>query len=136
MKLQIALVLLGFCSLARAEIYKWVDPATGAVEFTNQPKRGATQMHSGDSPEELTGRVNLAKAAAELNKRWPGACVLISSDRWTCFPRVGMMVNTHDFILDLMPVGFSEDARGKVEHYRRASCRVTARKKLIIAVAC
>ena len=28
---------------AHAEIYKYVDPATGAVEYTNQPKKGAVR---------------------------------------------------------------------------------------------
>lgn len=199
--LQIALVLFGFCSLASADIHKYVDPGTGAVEYTNQPKRGSTRMSTSDTISEIPGaavsgykcpgepgrdwevratpaigcyriddnvgitteqelsdergRLNsetaqrealvaalIAKekkrvaAAAELNKKWPGACVLGKGIGWICFPRVGMLVDTHDFILDLMPSGYSEDATGKVERYSRASCRVTARRKLIIAVSC
>ena len=38
---------------AYAEIYKYVDPATGAVEYTNQPKRGATRMNTGDTLSEI-----------------------------------------------------------------------------------
>jgi hypothetical protein len=46
--LQIALILFVFCSLASAEIYKYVDPATGAVEYTVSPKKGATRTGMGD----------------------------------------------------------------------------------------
>ena len=38
---------------AYAEIYKYVDPATGAVEYTNQPKKGATRMNTGDTLSEI-----------------------------------------------------------------------------------
>ncbi len=37
----------------RAEIYKYVDPVTGAVEYTNQPKRGAIRMSTGDTLSEI-----------------------------------------------------------------------------------
>ena len=36
-----------------AEIYKYVDPVTGAVEYTNQPKKGATRMNTGDTLSEI-----------------------------------------------------------------------------------
>lgn len=55
MKLQIALVSL--CSFlattAIADIYKYVDPVTGAVTYTNEPKRG-------------TGRLTASPSAATL----------------------------------------------------------------------
>ena len=38
---------------AHAEIYKYVDPVTGAVEYTNQPKRGAIRMGTGDTLSEI-----------------------------------------------------------------------------------
>ena len=38
---------------AQAEIYKYVDPVTGAVEYTNQPKKGATRMNTADSLSEM-----------------------------------------------------------------------------------
>ncbi len=38
---------------AQAQIYKYVDPVTGAVEYTNQPKKGATLMGSGDTLSEI-----------------------------------------------------------------------------------
>jgi Domain of unknown function (DUF4124) len=36
-----------------AQIYKYVDPATGAVEYTNQPKKGAIRMSGGDTLSEI-----------------------------------------------------------------------------------
>ncbi len=52
---SIALVLsaLVFTAAAQGEIYKYVDPATGAVEYTNQPKKGAVRMNSGDTLSEM-----------------------------------------------------------------------------------
>jgi hypothetical protein len=52
---SIALVssALAFTAAAQGEIYKYVDPATGAVEYTNQPKRGAVRMNSGDTLSEM-----------------------------------------------------------------------------------
>lgn len=52
---SIALVLsaLAFTAIAQGEIYKYVDPATGAVEYTNQPKKGAVRMNSGDTLSEM-----------------------------------------------------------------------------------
>ena len=52
---SIALVssALAFTAAAQGEIYKYVDPATGAVEYTNQPKKGAIRMNSGDTLSEM-----------------------------------------------------------------------------------
>ena len=38
---------------AHAEIYKYVDPVTGAVEYTNQPKKGASRMNASDTLSEI-----------------------------------------------------------------------------------
>jgi hypothetical protein len=38
---------------AHAQIYKYVDPVTGAVEYTNQPKKGASRMDSADTLSEI-----------------------------------------------------------------------------------
>lgn len=38
---------------AQAEIYKYVDPVTGAVEYTNQPKKGAVRLNTGDTLSEI-----------------------------------------------------------------------------------
>ena len=52
---SIALVSLAlvFTAAAQGEIYKYVDPATGAVEYTNQPKKGAVRMGNGDTLSEI-----------------------------------------------------------------------------------
>ena len=49
---SLTLSLLASVSV-QAEIYKYVDPVTGAVEYTNQPKKGAMRMNSGDSLSEI-----------------------------------------------------------------------------------
>lgn len=58
---------------AFAEIYKYVDPATGAVEYTNQPKKGAVKTNMGDTLSEIpTGnRPNKvpATSSASVNGR-------------------------------------------------------------------
>lgn len=38
---------------AHAQIYKYIDPVTGAVEYTNQPKKGASRMDSADTLSEI-----------------------------------------------------------------------------------
>ena len=50
--LALAISLVASAS-AHAEIYKYVDPTTGAVEYTNQPKKGATRMNTGDTLSEI-----------------------------------------------------------------------------------
>ena len=40
---------------AQAQIYKYVDPVTGAVEYTNQPKKGARRLDSDNLSEIPTG---------------------------------------------------------------------------------
>ena len=58
MKPQNVLALF-LCSFAlgersvRAEIYKYVDPATGAVEYTVSPKQGAVRLSNGDTLSEI-----------------------------------------------------------------------------------
>ena len=68
---------------AHAEIYKYVDPATGAVEYTNQPKRGATRMNGSDTLSEIpTGnRPNKAGSggSASVNGRTVNASVNASA---------------------------------------------------------
>lgn len=60
----LALLAFAVATSAQAEIYKYVDPATGAVEYTNQPKRGAVRMNAGDTLSEIgTGN----KAAKNKN---------------------------------------------------------------------
>ena len=57
MKSNVSFVLaslaLAFAANGQGEIYKYVDPATGAVEYTNQPKKGAVRMGNGDTLSEI-----------------------------------------------------------------------------------
>ena len=65
---SIALASLAFAlaAAAQAEIYKYVDPATGAVEYTNQPKKGAVRMGNGDTLSEIgTGNKAAKNKAAQ-----------------------------------------------------------------------
>jgi Domain of unknown function (DUF4124) len=59
----VALSLLASVS-AWAEIYKYVDPVTGAVEYTNQPKKGAVRMNTGDTLSEIPTGNRAGKATA------------------------------------------------------------------------
>ncbi|MBL8311450.1 MAG: hypothetical protein JNL19_13580 [Burkholderiales bacterium] len=64
-----ALALGTAAAFAQSEIYKIVDPVTGAVEYTNQPKKGAVRMSSGDTLSEIPignkpGKARDAKASA------------------------------------------------------------------------
>lgn len=55
------ITLVALCSAlaavtgAQAQIYKYVDPVTGAVEYTNQPKKGARRLDSDNLSEIPTG---------------------------------------------------------------------------------
>ena len=57
MKSAVSFVLfslaLAFAAASHGEIYKYVDPVTGAVEYTNQPKKGAVRMGNGDTLSEM-----------------------------------------------------------------------------------
>ena len=68
---------------AYAEIYKYVDPATGAVEYTNQPKKGATRMNTGDTLSEIpTGnRPNKvgSSGSASINGRTVNASTITNA---------------------------------------------------------
>ena len=61
-----AALTLALAFVAQAEIYKYVDPATGAVEYTNQPKKGAVRMGNGDTLSEIgTGNKAAKNKAAQ-----------------------------------------------------------------------
>ncbi len=50
------LASIALVNWAGAQIYKYVDPATGAVEYTNQPRKGAKKMElDGTLSEIATG---------------------------------------------------------------------------------
>lgn len=55
-----------------AQIYKIVDPVTGAVEYTNQPKKGAVRMNTGDTLSEIptgnrSGKATAVKVSSTTN---------------------------------------------------------------------
>jgi hypothetical protein len=60
--LFVTLSLLATAS-AHAEIYKYTDPVTGAVEYTNQPKKGAVRTNMGDTLSEIPTGNKAAKGA-------------------------------------------------------------------------
>ncbi len=60
--IALASLALSVAATAQAEIYKYVDPVTGAVEYTNQPKRGAVRMSTGDTLSEIGTGNKAAKA--------------------------------------------------------------------------
>ncbi len=49
----VGLALTFTTAASNAEIYKYVDPVTGAVEYTNQPKKGATKLSTGETLSEI-----------------------------------------------------------------------------------
>jgi hypothetical protein len=48
-----AFAALALSNQAMAQIYKYVDPATGAVEYTNQPRKGAKAMNLDGTLSEI-----------------------------------------------------------------------------------
>jgi hypothetical protein len=63
---------------AQAEIYKYVDPVTGAVEYTNQPKKGAVRTNMGDTLSEIpTG--NTGNTGNKAAKKTSGSTVNVST---------------------------------------------------------
>jgi hypothetical protein len=80
--LSIAFALIASLS-AFAEIYKYVDPATGAVEYTNQPKKGAVKTNMGDTLSEIpTGNrpnKSASSGGASVNGRTINASVNASA---------------------------------------------------------
>jgi hypothetical protein len=62
----------------QAEIYKYVDPVTGAVEYTNQPKKGAVRTNMGDTLSEIpTG--NTGNTGNKAAKKTSGSTANVST---------------------------------------------------------
>jgi hypothetical protein len=78
----VAIRLIAFLSMAlsfqgMAQIYKYVDPVTGAVEYTNQVKKGAQKMNLDGTLSEIpTGNT---KNASKSGSREPRAVNVSSS---------------------------------------------------------
>ena len=145
MKLFIAVCVISLATVACAEIYRYVDPVTGAAEYTNYPKKGAIRMNAGDTLSEIQNPQ--AKRAADakdkkqqaaltaLAKEHPSACRKFK-DRWSCEPRVGVNILNHFQALQMYPNGFTDDAvNGKLDIWRGA-CTARARNGIIVSVTC
>lgn len=90
---RIYIVALSLCALApwaNAQIYKYVDPATGAVEYTNQPRKGAKAMNldgtlseipSGNRRSSNAPRAVSVSSAPNLSTARPEASVDASTQR-------------------------------------------------------
>jgi hypothetical protein len=64
----LALGLFALSNQAIAQIYKYVDPATGAVEYTNQPRKGAKAMNLDGTLSEIpTGNKKGTPRAVNVN---------------------------------------------------------------------
>lgn len=89
LKFFLAVALFAPFTWANAQIYKYVDPVTGAVEYTNQPRKGAQRMNldgslseipTGNTPRRSTGNGNAnnaprAVAVSSLSNNNPGVAV-------------------------------------------------------------
>jgi Domain of unknown function (DUF4124) len=141
MKLFIAICVISLGTVAQAQLYKYVDPATGAVEYVNQPKKGAIRIDSGDTLSPQAKRAADAKdkkqqaALTALAKEHPSACRKFK-DRWSCEPRVGVNILNHFQALQMYPHGFTDDAvNGKLDIWRGV-CTARARNGVIVSVTC
>jgi hypothetical protein len=147
MKLLIAVCVISLAVVTHAEIYKWVDPATGAVQYTNKPLDGAIKQDTGETRLELPF-VDLAadcaadakckkrqEALAMLAKAHPAACANVGG-RWFCEPRVGVNIRRHYAALQMHSDGFTDDTvNGRLDIWRGA-CTARARNGVIVSVTC
>lgn len=127
---------------AVAEIYKYVNPATGAVEYTNQPKRGGVRMNASDTLAEIgikgrgespAYRAQIAqqkKAQGELQKLFPECAP------GTCQPAPGMPIALAKTAFPLSYDGFSHTSSGRSERYKYGRCLVHVSAATISAVYC
>ena len=141
MKLFVAVCVISLATVARADIYQYVDPITGAKVYTNQPTKGAIRIFSGDTQSPQAKRAADAKdkkqqaALTALAKEHPSACHKFK-DRWSCEPRVGVNILNHFQALQMYPNGFTDDAvNGKLDIWRGA-CTARARNGVIVSVTC
>lgn len=157
-KYLIAVLVACACvSAPRAEIYKYVDEESGAVQYTNQPKKGAVRMNTGDSLSEMTpsdqkrfptaeerAKTLIAKAnadskkrlateqaaQAELQKKFPKCVPAL------CQPEPGMPIATALTAFSLSYDGFSHTPTGKSVRYRMGRCMVLADETKLTAISC
>ena len=149
MKLQIALVMFGCCSLASAEIYHYVDPVTGHEEYTNQPKCGSVRIPDGEISYKVDPALCEAKRAelretrskravvvAEMVRRHPTACTGGTAYYRKCFASVGMSVKLDGNALELRRDGYIDDEQGKRDRWKGNGCTVFSKGDRITAVTC
>lgn len=147
-KLLLALAMTA--SMANAEIYKYTDPNTGAVEYTNQSNKGATRVNPADL-EALADNRGRAKAAAhkkkareqarvngeksareQLSKLFPKDCATF--ERCEIVP--GMPVSVVVKAFTLTPTGFTHNAQGKTERFKRGGCVISGMNNRVVSVDC
>ena len=153
--LRLLACLAGALSLVvGAEIYRYVDPATGAVEFGATPKAGAVRVGTGqvitdvdafnaqlvaESKAAAKARADAGRrvqdALAELAKKFPTACKP-RGERAYCDPQPGMPIKLAQAAFGLRHVGYSHDASGRIERYRLSTCTILANDRVITAVSC
>lgn len=140
MKLITVLLVLA-SSIASAEIFEYVDPVTGAKEFTNQPKPGALLVSVGDERKLFAAsfkarekeRVKNEKAArSELTKLYPKECP--THERCEIVP--GMPVDTVVKAFTLTPAGFTHNAQGKTERFKRGGCVISGVNERVVSIDC
>lgn len=142
------------CQSVCAEIYKYTDPATGAVEYSNQPKDGFVLLGGGSVNAEIEAinrasderiRVGLKKLQAESKKKAAvehGAQALMQKAfprcvPGRCVPEPGMPIGTARSAFSLMYDGFTHNAAGRTVRYRQgASCVIFADDTKITSVSC
>lgn len=164
MRIKLVLATFCFCQIAAAEIYKYVDPVTGAVQYSNQPKQGSTRVSSRELPtnspcskpvgllatdndvfaeyafaakcEKAVEAKRHAAAIAALAREYPGACSKTSTGLQHCQPRVGMHIERHAKALEMRRDGFTEDAvNGKLDRWRGV-CTAYSRRGVVVSVTC
>ena len=146
MKQWVTFMLSLICSLASADIYKAVNPKTGASEYSNAPLRGSVNTSTGELvPDEyfveqarIQARMQANKAAAIalLTKEYPDSCKKFSKNEVRCLPRVGMKIDRHAGALNMKPAGFVEDAaNGKLDRWLGV-CVAYSRAGVVVSVAC
>jgi hypothetical protein len=78
--LSATLVLCAQFNWASAQIYKYVDPATGAVEYTNQPRKGAQRMNLDGSLSEIpTGNTARRNSQGQISSSAQPRAVAVNS---------------------------------------------------------
>jgi len=138
---------------ANAEIYKVVEPTTGAIYYTNKWEPGATPTNMGDTLSEIPQspqskartdaqrkhaaessrkrQVVQQQARDELKRLYPSAC------ERTCNIEPGMPIDLVILAMDMVvPDGYSHTTAGKVERFRHGACRLTASGGKVTGVFC